>query len=44
MGLFPLYLIGVAELVRRAQLVVYPPISWLVGFPRYRGGDWVNVS
>ena len=30
--------------VRVAEVFVYPPISWLVGFPRYRDGDWVNVS
>jgi len=32
MGLFPLYLIGVAELVRRAQLVVYPLLVATVAF------------
>lgn len=30
--------------VRLAQLFVYPPITWLVGLPKYRQGDWVNVS
>lgn len=31
-------------LVRVTQILVYPPITWLVGLPRYRTGDWVNVS
>ena len=31
-------------LVRVAQYVVYPPLTWLVGLPRYRTRDWVNVS
>jgi hypothetical protein len=32
------------SLVRAAEVFVYPPIAWLVGFPRYNQGDWVNVS
>jgi len=31
-GLFPLYLIGVAELVRRARRAVYPALALAVGF------------
>lgn len=31
-------------LVRLAEWVVYPPLVVLVRFPRYRTGDWVNVS
>jgi hypothetical protein len=31
-------------LVRLVELVFYPPLRWLVGFPRYRSGEWVNVS
>jgi hypothetical protein len=30
--------------VRMAEIFVYPPIVWLVDFPRYKQGDWVNVS
>ncbi len=30
--------------VRLAQIVVYPMLVVLVRFPRYRTGDWVNVS
>jgi hypothetical protein len=30
--------------VRVAQLTIYPMISLLVGLPRYRQGEWVNVS
>jgi hypothetical protein len=31
-------------LVRVAQYVVYPPITWLVRLPRYNEAEWVNVS
>ena len=31
-------------LVRLAEVVVYPPLTWLIRLPRYRHGDWVNVS
>lgn len=31
-------------LVRVAEWIVYPPLVWLVRFPRYRQGEWVNVS
>lgn len=30
--------------VRVAEWVIYPPLVLLVRFPRYRQGDWVNVS
>ena len=29
---------------RMAQLFVYPPITWLIDLPKYKGADWVNVS
>lgn len=31
-------------LVRIAEVIVYPPLTWLVRLPRYNHGDWVNVS
>ena len=31
-------------LVRFAEILLYPPLVWLLGFPRYRHADWVNVS
>jgi len=31
-------------LVRVAELVIYPPLTRLVGLPKYRHADWVNVS
>lgn len=31
-------------LVRVGELVIYPPLTWLVRFPRYNQGEWVNVS
>lgn len=30
--------------VRLAQVFIYPPVTWLVGLPKYHQGDWVNVS
>ena len=30
--------------IRVAELVVYPPLTWLVDLPAYRNADWVNVS
>lgn len=31
-------------LVRVAQILLYPLLSRLVGLPRYRHGEWINVS
>jgi hypothetical protein len=31
-------------LVRVAEVAAYPALVWLVGFPKYRHADWVNVS
>ena len=31
-------------LVRLAEAFIYPPITWLVGLPKYKGSDWVMVS
>jgi hypothetical protein len=31
-------------LVRMAELFLYPPIAWLVRFPKYPSGEWVAVS
>lgn len=31
-------------LIRMAQLTIYPILTRLVGLPRYRHADWVNVS
>jgi len=31
-------------LVRVAELVVYTPLPWLVGLPKYNHAEWVNVS
>lgn len=30
--------------VRVAEYVVYPPLTWLVKLPAYKGEEWVNVS
>ena len=31
-------------IIRLAEIITYPFLVWLLGFPRYRHGDWVNVS
>jgi hypothetical protein len=31
-------------LIRAAELLIYPVLTRLVGLPRYRHADWVNVS
>jgi len=31
-------------LVRVAELFIYPPLIWLVKFPRYRQSEWINIS
>ncbi len=31
-------------LLRVAEYVVYPPLTWLIRLPKYRHADWVNVS
>jgi len=30
--------------VRFAELIVYPPLTWLVKLPKYETKEWVNVS
>lgn len=30
--------------VRAAEYFIYPPLVWLVRFPKYNQGEWVNVS
>lgn len=31
-------------LVRLAELVVWPPLAWLMRFPQYKQSEWVNCS
>lgn len=31
-------------LVRLAEMAVYPPVTWLIGLPKYDAKDWVSVS
>lgn len=31
-------------IIRVGEYLVYPPLIWLVGLPRYRSAEWVNVS
>jgi len=31
-------------IVRVAEWMLYPPLVWIVRFPRYDQGEWVNVS
>ena len=36
--------IPVFWIVRFAELIVYPPLTKLIGLPKYQTKDWVNVS
>lgn len=31
-------------IVRVGEWFIYPPLTWLVRFPKYNQGEWVNVS
>lgn len=31
-------------MVRFAEIIVYPPLTWLIRLPKYEARDWVNVS
>lgn len=31
-------------MVRLGEVLLYPPLTWLARFPKYRTGDWINVS
>ncbi len=31
-------------MVRAIEILVYPPVAWLAKMPRYRHGEWVNLS
>ncbi len=30
--------------IRLLEILIYPALVWLLDFPKYRQGDWVNVS
>ena len=34
----------VLSMIRVSEVLFYPFVVWLIGFPRYRQADWVNVS
>ena len=36
--------VPVFNIIRLAEIFLYPPLIWLVGFPKYDPGHWVNVS
>ncbi|MHC4609949.1 MAG: hypothetical protein ACYS7M_06340 [Planctomycetota bacterium] len=36
--------LGPLWLVRFAEILLYPPLQWFLGFPPYRHGDWINLS
>ncbi|MFI4897554.1 MAG: hypothetical protein ACIARR_06995, partial [Phycisphaerales bacterium JB059] len=36
--------VPIFAIVRVAELFVYPPLIWLVKFPRYRQSEWINIS
>ena len=36
--------VPVFAIVRVAEVIVYPPLTWMVRLPRYKTAEWVNVS
>jgi hypothetical protein len=36
--------VPIFTMVRIGELLVYPPLTWLVRLPKYKTQDWVNVS
>lgn len=34
----------VFTMIRLAQYIVYPPLTWLVKLPTYNSAEWINVS
>ncbi len=30
--------------IRIGELVIYPPLTWLIRLPKYKTGEWINVS
>jgi hypothetical protein len=30
--------------VRLAEILLYPPLTWLVHLPKHKAGEWINVS
>jgi hypothetical protein len=36
--------IPVFFLIRFAQVFIYPILIWMLGFPKYKHSDWINVS
>ena len=43
-SLMPTTSMPVFWIVRMAEIFVYPPLTWLIGLPKYKNADWVNVS
>lgn len=41
---FSILALPILWIVRIGEITLYPPLRGLLGFPRYRHGDWVNVS
>lgn len=37
-------IVPVFFLIRFSEVFVYPMLIWLLGFPKYKHSDWVNVS
>ncbi|MEM7227531.1 MAG: hypothetical protein AAF432_01820 [Planctomycetota bacterium] len=31
-------------IIRLSEFIVYPPLTWTVRLPKYKQGDWVNLS
>ncbi len=36
--------VPVFTIIRITEYIVYPPLTWLIRLPKYKAGDWVNIS
>ncbi len=42
--LFSLLALPVLLSVRLGQIIIYPLLVWTLNFPKYKDGDWINIS
>lgn len=39
LGAFPVFLV-----LRLGEIVLYAPLRWILGFPKYKEEEWINIS
>lgn len=42
--LISLLALPILLVVRFGQIIIYPLLVWTLNFPRYKDGDWINIS